>query len=178
VARDLLTESGSIFVQIGDENVHKVRSLLDEIFGDENFVSLIVFVKTGGLAESLSIVSSSKDKKKLSALTGAVALDMESIAIAKIAMEHSLPFLVIRVIADTVNMNLPQAINYSLNTQGEIVMKKLLLFLLLHPAELPDLIKLGLNFNAAKKTLRSIAIHLEQLTNFDLSIATSQKIDL
>ncbi len=137
-----------------------------------------VVVKTGGLAESLSIVSSSKDKKKLSALTGAVALDMESIAIAKIAMEHSLPFLVIRVIADTVNMNLPQAINYSLNTQGEIVMKKLLLFLLLHPAELPDLIKLGLHFYAAKKTLRSIAIHLEQLTNFDLSIATSQKIDL
>lgn len=61
----------------------------------------------------------------MSALTGAVALDMESIAIAKIAMEHSLPFLVIRVIADTVNMNLPQAINYSLNTQGEIVMKKI-----------------------------------------------------
>jgi hypothetical protein len=39
VARDLLTESGSIFVQIGDENVHLVRSLLDEVFGSENFVS-------------------------------------------------------------------------------------------------------------------------------------------
>lgn len=51
VARDLLTETGSIFLQIGDENVHKVRSLLDEIFGEENFISLIVFVKTGGLAQ-------------------------------------------------------------------------------------------------------------------------------
>ena len=39
VARDLLTETGSIFVQIGDENVHLVRSLLDEVFGSENFVS-------------------------------------------------------------------------------------------------------------------------------------------
>ncbi|MCP4231224.1 MAG: site-specific DNA-methyltransferase [bacterium] len=40
-ARDLLTESGSIFVQIGDENVHLVRCALDEVFGSENFVSLI-----------------------------------------------------------------------------------------------------------------------------------------
>ncbi len=48
VARDLLTESGSIFVQIGDENVHRVRCVLDEVFGDENFVSLITFKKTSG----------------------------------------------------------------------------------------------------------------------------------
>src|SRR5437764_772939 len=49
VARDLLTDSGSIFVQIGDENVHRVRALLDEVFGDENFVSQVFFQKTGGL---------------------------------------------------------------------------------------------------------------------------------
>ncbi|MGH3568780.1 MAG: site-specific DNA-methyltransferase [Pseudonocardia sp.] len=48
VARDLLTESGSIFVQIGDENVHLVRSLLDEVFGSENFASLITFKTTSG----------------------------------------------------------------------------------------------------------------------------------
>src|SRR4051812_49188173 len=48
VARDLLTESGSIFVQIGDENVHLVRSVLDEIFGSENFVSQIAFATTAG----------------------------------------------------------------------------------------------------------------------------------
>ena len=39
VARDLLTESGSIFVQIGDENVHRVRALMDEVFGEDNFLS-------------------------------------------------------------------------------------------------------------------------------------------
>ena len=44
--RDLLTESGSIFVQIGDENVHRVRALLDEVFSSENFVSLITLTKT------------------------------------------------------------------------------------------------------------------------------------
>jgi adenine-specific DNA-methyltransferase len=45
VARDLLTDGGSIFVQIGDENVHLVRSLLDEVFGSENFCSQIVYQK-------------------------------------------------------------------------------------------------------------------------------------
>ena len=39
VARDLLADSGSIFVQIGDENVHRVRALMDEVFGDDNFVA-------------------------------------------------------------------------------------------------------------------------------------------
>jgi adenine-specific DNA-methyltransferase len=48
VARDLLTESGSIFVQIGDENVHRVRSLMDEVFGQDNHVSTIAVQKTGG----------------------------------------------------------------------------------------------------------------------------------
>jgi adenine-specific DNA-methyltransferase len=48
VARELLTDSGSIFVQIGDENVHLVRSLLDEVFGAENFVAQLTFAKTGG----------------------------------------------------------------------------------------------------------------------------------
>ena len=53
VTRGLLTESGSIFVQIGDENVHLVRSVLDEVFGSENFVSLITVKKTGGLGTAL-----------------------------------------------------------------------------------------------------------------------------
>jgi adenine-specific DNA-methyltransferase len=46
VARDLLVESGSIFVQIGDENVHFVRAVMDEVFGEDNFISLIPFKKT------------------------------------------------------------------------------------------------------------------------------------
>jgi adenine-specific DNA-methyltransferase len=47
-ARDLLTDSGSCFVQIGDENVHLVRCLMDEVFGAENFISLICCAKTTG----------------------------------------------------------------------------------------------------------------------------------
>ncbi len=48
VAHELLSETGSVFVQIGDDNLHLVRSLLDEVFGAENFCSQIQFVKTSG----------------------------------------------------------------------------------------------------------------------------------
>ena len=59
VARDLLTDSGSIFVQIGDENVHRVRAVMDEVFGDENFCSMVAFTKTSGL--SRGIISRTND---------------------------------------------------------------------------------------------------------------------
>jgi adenine-specific DNA-methyltransferase len=53
VARDLLTDTGSIFVQIGDENVHRVRALLDEVFGEDNFVASINFKSTNPLGANL-----------------------------------------------------------------------------------------------------------------------------
>lgn len=52
LSKELLNESGSCFVQISDENVHHVRELMDEIFGKENFISLITFVKTSGFQSS------------------------------------------------------------------------------------------------------------------------------
>ena len=51
VARDLLLNRVRIFVQIGDENVHRVRALMDEVFGEDNFVSLISFRTTTGLGD-------------------------------------------------------------------------------------------------------------------------------
>jgi adenine-specific DNA-methyltransferase len=64
VGRDLLTNSGSIFVQIGDENVHLVRTTMDEVFGSHNFVSLITFKKTsavGSFAGGTNVVGSTCD---------------------------------------------------------------------------------------------------------------------
>ncbi len=52
LARELLHESGSCFVQIGEENLHHVRELMDEVFGRKNFVTLIYFSTTGGFATS------------------------------------------------------------------------------------------------------------------------------
>ncbi len=71
-ARELLTESGSCFVQIGDENVHRVRVLMDEVFGKENFVSQIAFrtkiplnpVYIGNLVDHILFYSKSVDKLK------------------------------------------------------------------------------------------------------------------
>ena len=58
VVRDLLAESGSVFMQIGDENVHRVRTLMDQVFGEENFVSHISCAKTTGMSgDSLSSVT-------------------------------------------------------------------------------------------------------------------------
>jgi adenine-specific DNA-methyltransferase len=71
LARELLTESGSIFVQISDENVHHVRELMDEVFGTENSAGQIVVQKTGGLGTSgLKVVADyllwyAKDKPTL-----------------------------------------------------------------------------------------------------------------
>lgn len=71
VARDLLHESGSIFIQVGEDNVHTIRSMMDEIFGAENFVVQLILKKTGGLAgnfiESINdyIIWFAKDKSKV-----------------------------------------------------------------------------------------------------------------
>ena len=71
VARELLTESGSIFVQISDENVHRVRCLLDEVFGDANFVSTIAWTRAN-MTSSTELASVSdyllwyaKDKRQI-----------------------------------------------------------------------------------------------------------------
>jgi len=68
-SRELLTESGSCFVQISDENVHHIREVMDEVFGAENFISCIIFQKSGGFETNyLSTVNDyllwfAKDKK-------------------------------------------------------------------------------------------------------------------
>ena len=52
LAKELLHESGSVFVQISDENLHHVREILDEVYGKENFLNIITFQKTGGIASN------------------------------------------------------------------------------------------------------------------------------
>ena len=72
VARDLLTESGSVFVQIGDENVHRVRALMDEVFGEDNHVADVVVLKTSsqtseylaGIADYVLLYARDKDRLK------------------------------------------------------------------------------------------------------------------
>jgi len=71
LARELLSDRGSVFVQISDENVHHVREILDEVFGINNFISLIAFTSTSGFPSTTLartgdyIVWYSKDKSQI-----------------------------------------------------------------------------------------------------------------
>ena len=84
VAKELLTDSGSIFVQIGDENVHRLRCLMDEVFGSENFCRLITFKKTTGHASLLPpsiydyIIWYAKDIEQVKSRTPMVPRSTES----------------------------------------------------------------------------------------------------
>jgi len=64
VAKDLLTESGSLFLQISNENVHLVRAVLDEVFGRENVVATIVWKKASPDANVIRNAGSSKLRGK------------------------------------------------------------------------------------------------------------------
>lgn len=132
----------------------------------KNSLAKSLSVHTGTLLESLQIVALSSDKKQLHTKTNAIVLDMESVAIAKVAQEKNLPFLAIRAIADPVTMDLPKAVSVAMNDKGKVLISPLLKYLLLHPSELPSLIKLGLHFSAAKKTLKHVATQLDTIINF------------
>jgi adenine-specific DNA-methyltransferase len=83
VSRELLTDSGSIFVQIGDENVHRVRAVLDEVFSEDNFVANLYFRKTG--SHSDNNVGSALD------IILWYARNVEAVKVRKLARVEDLP---------------------------------------------------------------------------------------
>ncbi|MDD2739729.1 MAG: phosphorylase [Methylomonas lenta] len=119
-------------------------------------------VHQGKLFSSGSLVGLSQDKKRIHQHSLAIALDMESTAIANTARHAQLPFMIIRSIADPVEMNLPIAVIQALNDNGQVDLPKLLSYLVWHPLEIAALIKLGLHFQAAKNTLKIVAMELQR----------------
>ncbi|MDQ7090149.1 MAG: phosphorylase [Methylococcales bacterium] len=134
--------------------------------------NLPVIHRSVSLVESLAIIETSEKKKKLHQQTQAVAVDMESAAIVETAEKAGLKSLVIRTISDPVTLNFPPAVSYALNSDGEIMLAKLLRYLLTHPQQIPALMKLGLNFKAAKNKLKAVAVHLDTIVGFDLNTTT------
>lgn len=120
-------------------------------------------VYPGLIACSDRIIRDATEKKVIFEQNGAIALDMESSAIAAVARELQLPCLVIRAIADPADMNLPAAVADALKDDGTVDMAKLLWQIALHPGEIPGLIRLGMHFAAATKTLKHTADRLEQI---------------
>jgi adenosylhomocysteine nucleosidase len=110
-------------------------------------------VRTDALVESDAIVKTSAEKRALATRTQAAATDMESAAHARLAQEHRLPFIAIRAIIDTASTDIPESVLEALSPQGHISVWKLLTCAYLRPSDWIKIIRLGIQFNAAQKTL-------------------------
>lgn len=111
----------------------------------------------GPLAESGTVLRSSTEKRVLFERTGAMAVDMESGAMAKVAQEAHAPFMAIRAIADPFDMAIPEASLAAVDEFGRIRFLRLLKKLAEHPFELIPMIRLGWNFRTAQSTLAKVA---------------------
>lgn len=107
----------------------------------------------GAVAGSSTAVASRADKQSLYHRSGAVAVDMESHHVAELASRHSLPFLVIRAVADTAFDDLPEAALVGLNDEGRPAIGAVLRSLLSKPWQLPGLIRVALRSRAAMRSL-------------------------
>ena len=111
-------------------------------------------VQTGSLVESAAILKTPSEKRTLARRTGAIAADMESAAQARLAQERKVPFAAVRVVIDTASTDIPQNVMQSLDTNGEINIRKFFGNASLRPKDWIAVMKLGMQFNAARKTLK------------------------
>ena len=111
----------------------------------------------GPLAESGTVLRSSAEKKVLFERTGAMAVDMESGAVARVAHEAHASFIALRAIADSAGVTIPQSSVGAVNEFGELNLLRLLKELIRQPFELFAMIRLGWNFRAAQATLAKVA---------------------
>jgi adenosylhomocysteine nucleosidase len=114
-------------------------------------------VTAGILCTSPHVVQGMEAKLRLGRATGAVAVDMESGAVARTAAEAGIPVIAIRAIADAVDLTIPEGVIRALQPDGHVGIGKLLANLLLHPSEIHDLLRLGRSFRAAQCTLHTMA---------------------
>ncbi len=132
----------------------------------KNILDSEVVAYKGALIASKEIISTAQAKQALFEKTGAIALDMESVAIAQVAQHYALPFLAIRTVADPSTMDLPNAVLKALNENGEIEITKIIGSLVFNPKEIPHLIQLGQYFQLAKRTLSRVAKQLPDIIAF------------
>ena len=102
-------------------------------------------------------VASAAEKRALAAACGAIAVDMESAAVAAVARERQVPFLAVRAIADPADMALPQVVMRATYATGTVRPFVLLGQVLLHPGEVGALLRLASQFRAALRTLARTA---------------------
>jgi adenosylhomocysteine nucleosidase len=122
----------------------------------ERFSAASVPVAEGSLAESGEILASIERKSALAARSNAVAVDMESASVLRVAHRHGLPTLVLRVVSDAAHMEIPASVLRRTDPWGAADLGGLVLDLLRSPAQLPALMRLGRASMTAGRSLRRI----------------------
>jgi len=112
--------------------------------------------RQGALAGVNQALTDVADKARLWQSSGALAVDMESHHVARIAQRHGLPFAACRVVVDPAQRSLPSSATVGLRDDGTTAIMPILRALARHPGQLPALIQLARDAGAAKKTLRQV----------------------
>ena len=110
----------------------------------------------GALAHAPQVMSCSAAKHELATSTGAVATDMESAAVARVAHRHGLPLLVVRSVVDPLRLSLPALVVDHVDESGRVPLMPLLSGLLRRPSDVWPLLRLASGFRAAMTTLRAV----------------------
>jgi adenosylhomocysteine nucleosidase len=121
---------------------------------------------TEPLVESTTVICTPAEKAVLFLQTGAIGVDMESGAVATVAQEARIPFMVVRAIADSADTTIPDSSLNSVDEFGRLSCLKLIQGLAVHPGELFTLVRIARNYRAAQRTLSIVA----RLTRYNLLI--------
>ena len=114
-------------------------------------------IVTGPLIESPSVLRSPPEKTALFERSGALAVDMESGAIARVAAAAQLPFLAVRAVSDSAGLTIPAPFLNATDGFGRVRLLQLFISLVRCPHLIPNLIRVGLSFRAAQNTLKKVA---------------------
>lgn len=129
----------------------------------ERLTAASLRIVPGNMTEAEAVVGTPAQKAALGAARNAAAVDMESAAVLRVAARHAMPALVLRVIMDPLEMELPAFLLQQSDVYGRTNLAGVVLDLLRSPARLPVILKLSRTFNAATASMRSVGQHLQHL---------------
>lgn len=137
---------------------NKVEFKTDSSFKNKliELISNDLSYESGLLCESTNILKEAKEKEAFGEKYNAMACDMESAVIAKLADQKGISFNALRVISDDYSTPIPKSVYSSINKNGDFSIRKFLFQVLLSPKDIIQIIRLGKNFSKAKKTMQEL----------------------
>jgi len=133
-----------------------------------HFDSSLSNILKGSVVSTNDICSTSEKKIELFKKTGALAIDMESAAMAEVAIDNNIDFIVIRAIADNASLNIPEALIKNIDGFGRVKIIKLIISCLLHPSQINQIFLLAISYKKALKSLENFSRVLKK-ENFFIS---------